>query len=110
MAVICIFKQKEEKYFVLRFEGERLKKINNFVFETDSHELHEFLPKDVLENEWIKRYPIVRIELIEYSKDESDEDEITIKLMKKHGINNVRGGSYNNIVLSNDIINQIKNN
>ena len=109
MAVICIFKQRKEKYFVLRMNGDNLKKINNFVFENDSHELNEFLPEDILQNEWIKTYPIISIELINYSEKESDKDEVTIKLMKKHGINNVRGGSYSNLELGNDTIDQLQN-
>jgi len=109
MAVICIFKLKGQKYFVLRLDSMNLKYINNFIFKEDSHELYEFLPKHILENAWLKKYPIYSIELIEYSETKSDEDEITIKLMKQHGIDNVRGGSYSDLNLANDIIIQIQN-
>ena len=100
MAVICIFKLKNEKYFVLRMEGDNLKKINNFLFENDSHELNEFLTKDILECEWIKKNPISSLELIEYSPNDSDKDVFTRKLMKKYGIDNVRGGNYIDVELS----------
>lgn len=100
MAVICIFKLKNNKYFVLRMHGDNLKKINNFVFEHDSHELKEFLSENVLESDWIKKNPIISLELIEYSPNESDEDIYTKKLMLKHGINNVRGGNYTDSQLS----------
>jgi len=100
MAVICIFKLKNNKYFVLRMHGDNLKKINNFLFESDSHELNEFLTNDILECDWIKKNPIISIESIEYSPNESDEEYFTRKLMNKYGINNVRSGNYRDYQLS----------
>ena len=108
MAVICIFKLQNNKYFVLRMDGDNLKKVNNFVFENETHELNEFLSKDVLESDWIKKNPIISLDLIEYSPNESDTDLYTIKLMRKYGINNVRGGNYCNVNLENDTINHIE--
>ena len=49
---------------------------------------------------WTKKYkPIKVLELIP-DCDNYDEDKYTIKYMEKYGINNVRGGSFCNIQLS----------
>lgn len=56
---------------------------------------------------WTKKYqPVKLIELIENS-DDFDEDKYTIKYMDKFGINNVRGGSFSQIKLSEESINVI---
>ena len=94
MAVICIFKLKNKKYFVLRMDSVNLTKINDYHFEENNHELYDFLPEEVLQNEWIKINPIIGIESISHSKLESDEDLVTEKIIKIHGIENVKGGSY----------------
>lgn len=109
MAVICIFKLKNDKYFVLRMDGDNLKNINNFVFENDSHELKDFLSTEILESEWIKKNPISSLELIEYSPNESDEEYFTRKLMKKYGIDNVRSGNYIDAKLSQEKLLELEN-
>ena len=49
---------------------------------------------------WTKKYrPISIIEVIP-NCDEFDEDKYTIKYMATYGLNNVRGGSFSQIVLS----------
>jgi hypothetical protein len=49
---------------------------------------------------WTKKYkPIKIIELFEGNK--YDEDKYVLKYMDKYGIDNVRGGSYSNVSLSN---------
>ena len=56
---------------------------------------------------WTRKYsPIKLIELIGNS-DDFDEDKNTIKYMEKFGINNVRGGSFSQIKLSQESINVI---
>ena len=51
---------------------------------------------------WTKKYkPILIIGLFP-DCDEFDEDKYTIKYMKKHGIDNVRGGSFCQIILDKD--------
>jgi len=53
---------------------------------------------------WTKKYkPITVIELIP-DCDDYDEDKYTIKYMEKYGVENVRGGSFCEIKLSNDNI------
>ena len=63
---------------------------------------------------WTKKYKPIKV--FEFIKDcyENDEDGYTIKYMEKYGINNVRGGSFyeiklseNNITTLNQIINNI---
>ena len=61
---------------------------------------------------WTKKYkPLSLLELIQNCND-NDEDKYTIRYMGKYGINNVRGGSFCEIKLSDDNIitlNQIIN-
>jgi hypothetical protein len=66
-------------------------------------------------SEWTKKYkPIKVVEIIE--GDELDEEKYTLKYMEKYGINNVRGGSFCQIRLSEEnmitlrqIMNSVKN-
>ena len=57
---------------------------------------------------WTKKYkPTNVLELIT-NCDDFDEDKYTLKYMEKYGINNVRGGSFANIKLSDDNIQTVK--
>jgi len=49
---------------------------------------------------WTKKYPPVSIESVTPNLKESDENRITIEMMKKHGIENVRGGEWYHVKLS----------
>ena len=49
---------------------------------------------------WTKKYKPLKIEQIINNTSPFDEDKITKELMNKYGIDNVRGGSYCNIELS----------
>lgn len=52
---------------------------------------------------WTSKYkPIKMIELRDL-KDHHDENNVTKDLMKKYGINNVRGGSYTQVKLPDDV-------
>jgi len=56
---------------------------------------------------WTSLYaPLRMIELIP-DCDDFDEDKHTIKYMKKHGVDNVRGGSFCQVVLSDENTNTI---
>ena len=58
-------------------------------------------------SEYTKKYnPINLFELIS-NQDDFDEDKITLKYMKKHGIENVRGGRYCKLILDDDDIKNI---
>lgn len=43
---------------------------------------------------WTKRYTPIEIVVIYSGCDDEDEDKYTKQMMKKHGIDNVRGGTY----------------
>lgn len=52
---------------------------------------------------WTKSYKPVKIVETRRLKDEYDETNTTKDYMKKYGIDNVRGGAYSQIVLSDDV-------
>lgn len=84
MIFIYVLKLNKNKYYV--------GKTNNPKFRLESH----FNSNG---SEWTKKYkPIECIELKE--GDEYDEDKFTIKYMTKYGMNNVRGGSFCEMKLS----------
>jgi predicted GIY-YIG superfamily endonuclease len=51
-------------------------------------------------SEWTKRYKPIKIVEQIMNADEFDEDKYTKKYMKQYGIENVRGGSYTQVCLS----------
>jgi hypothetical protein len=55
-------------------------------------------------SQWTIKYKTIFIEDVFESTGQFDEDNCTKKLMMKHGIDNVRGGTYSNIVLDDDQI------
>jgi len=61
---------------------------------------------------WTRKYKPIQVESIIADCDDYDEDKYTLKYMEKYGINNVRGGSFCEIKLSDANIitlNQIMN-
>lgn len=58
---------------------------------------------------WINKYPYIKILKVINNCDKFDVDKHTKKYMEIYGIENVRGGSYYQFVLSNEIITQINN-
>jgi hypothetical protein len=66
--------------------------------------------KDHIESKgsmWTKKYKYIKTDKIFTKCSKFDEDKITIKYMEKYGIDNVRGGIYSQIVLSNDYLKHI---
>jgi hypothetical protein len=57
---------------------------------------------------WTQKYKPVNVVETLYNCDSFDEDKYTLKYMAKFGINNVRGGSFCEITLSNDNISTIQ--
>ena len=51
---------------------------------------------------WLLQYKPVNIIEVIHSLDTWDEDKITLKYMDKYGIENVRGGSFNSVILSSE--------
>jgi hypothetical protein len=89
MVYIYILKLEYNKYYVGKTNNPNMR-INNHFQENGS--------------QWTKKYkPIKVLELIP-DCDNLDEDKYTIKYMEKYGINNVRGGSFCQIKLSDNNI------
>jgi hypothetical protein len=57
---------------------------------------------------WTKKYKVLKLEKTIENCDKYDEDKWTKIYMDRHGINNVRGGSYCEITLNNNSINAIE--
>jgi hypothetical protein len=55
-------------------------------------------------SEWTKRYPLIRLIHSEQNTDPFDEDKFTKKLMSEKGIENVRGGAYSQLNLTEEQI------
>tara|TARA_Y100000590_G_C15659018_1_gene991814 strand:+ start:272 stop:988 length:717 start_codon:yes stop_codon:yes gene_type:complete len=56
---------------------------------------------------WTRKYKPIGIERIDLGGDKFDEDKLTKQYMEKYGIENVRGGTYCKITLSNETIEMI---
>jgi hypothetical protein len=104
-----MYKNNLDKVFIyiLELEGGKyyVGKTKNLQFRIESHFNNNG-------SEWTKKYkPIKMLELIS-DCDNYDEDKHTLKCMEKYGVNNVRGGSFCKIKLSDENIitlNQIIN-
>ena len=59
-------------------------------------------------SEWTKKYKPLKVLEIKPNCDDYDENKITLQYMDKYGINNVRGGSFVSITLSNSTIDALK--
>lgn len=92
MVFIYILLLKNNKYYI--------GKTNNPTFRLESH----FTSKGSF---WTKKHtPIKLIKLIP-NCDDFDEDKFTLKYMQKYGVDNVRGGSFCKITLSDENKNTI---
>ena len=87
MVFIYILKLSNNKYYI--------GKTNNPKFRLKTH-------FDSNGSAWTKKYKPVKIEKIIPKCDDYDEDKYTLKYMEKYGIDNVRGGSFCQIKLSDD--------
>ena len=84
MVFVYVLKLEYEKYYI--------GKTNNPQFRLEDHFIDY--------SSWTKIYkPIKLIELIP-NCDDYDEDKYTRIYINKYGTNNVRGGSYNSIILN----------
>lgn len=89
---IYVIKCRENKYYVGRSTNV-LERIQNH--------------KSGNGSQWTKKYGILETEVY-HNCDRYDEDKYVLKLMERHGIDNVRGGSYSQMELSDDQIRNIQ--
>ena len=89
MVFIYILKLEQNKYYV--------GKTNNPITRIEDH-------INSSASEWTKKYKPIQIYQLIPDCDSFDEDKYTKIYMDKYGINNVRGGQYCKINLSNDVI------
>lgn len=97
MTYIYILKLQYNKYYI--------GKTNNPKFRLKQH-------FNTNGSSWTKKYKPINIHQIIPDCDNFDEDKWTIKFMMKYGINNVRGGTFCQLKLSNEdknIINKMIN-
>lgn len=81
---LYLYKLEDEKFFVER-HPDRMKRLEEIKKRKGPH--------------FIRKYPYIEsIEKMEFATDR-DEEELIIKLMKQYGIENVRGGIYDRIIL-----------
>ena len=92
MVYIYVLKLECKKYYVGKTKS--LKRL-------DSHFDHSG-------SEWTKKYKPIKVIQVIPNCDDYDEDKWTLKYMNKKGINNVRGGIYCSLILSNNDYNTIQ--
>ena len=82
------------KIYVLRCQLEKyyIGKTTNFARRYNEH-------LNGIGSEWTKKYPPIDVVEVVTNVDKYDEDKYVWKYMEKYGIDNVRGGSYSQIVL-----------
>ena len=91
--IIYVLGCKDGKYYV--------GKTNDFNIRMKSHQLGKG-------SFWTRKYPMISILEIIRNADKFDEDKYVLKYMDKYGIDNVRGGSYSQMVLNEELKNCIQ--
>jgi predicted GIY-YIG superfamily endonuclease len=87
MVHIYILELEEGKYYV--------GKTNHIDFRLDDH-------REGTGSVWTSKYRPIKL-IVKFEGDDFDEDKYTIKYMKEYGIDNVRGGSFCQINLSEEV-------
>ncbi len=85
MEYIYVLKQESGKYYVGR-SIDVMKRIDKHMCGEGSN--------------WTKEYRVIGIEEVVEMKSRYDEDNKTLELMRKYGIENVRGGSFTEKVIT----------
>ncbi len=99
---ICGFKTVVTNIYILECVDKKyyIGKTNNPEFRLEKHFSNNG-------SAWTKKYPPIRVIEIIPNSDDYDEDKHTLKYMKQYGINNVRGGSFCQLILDEEHINTI---
>ena len=120
MDSLCIFKLSHNKFYVDKIDKDILVEMTelysiNFLYNI-WEQLHNpdinFNKKNYLERKnikWLNTYFFVGIHKIRDFKESDDLDIITLKYMKKHGIENVRGGNFQKEIFNEKDLQFIKN-
>ena len=93
MVYIYILKQEQEKYYIGKTNNPNLRLKQHFNTEG---------------SKWTEKYKPIKIDQIIDNCDDFDEDKYTLIYMKNYGIENVRGGSFCELILSDSDIETIK--
>jgi hypothetical protein len=95
MAYIYVIRLTSGKYYIGKTENPRILMTNNFINESFWMQVHR---------------PLKVIEIIPISNDNIDKelDDYTLKYMDVFGIKNVRGGSYDSILIDDLTLYKIK--
>lgn len=93
---IYVLKLKYNKYYVGKTSNVANRILEHFIQDA-AHKA----------STWTSKYSPISIEEIIENCDDFDEDKYTKIYMSKHGIQNVRGGSYTKLVLSEDDVNHL---
>ena len=102
MVVIYILKLEEEKYYIGKTKDNvpRLDNFNNINL-CGKRIITHFQGKG---SGWTRRYKPISVYAIYHDCVDEDEDKYTKIMMKKFGINNVRGGNYCSIKLDETLV------
>ena len=87
MVFIYVLELEQNKYYI--------GKTTNPNFRLEQH-----FNKDKHGSKWTDKYKPIKVLEIIHDCDNFDEDKYTLKYMEQYGINNVRGGSFCEIILS----------
>ena len=107
MDSLCVFKLSQNKYYVDKIDKDTL---SNFIELSSINILYNIWEqlhnpninlnkKNYLELKnikWLNTYYFIGIEELRNFKESDDLDIITLKYMRKYGLDNVRGGSFQN--------------
>lgn len=93
---IYVLKLKYNKYYVGKTSNVANRIMEHFVQDAANKA-----------SSWTSKYSPISIEEIIENCDDFDEDKYTKIYMSKHGIQNVRGGSYTKLVLTEEDINHL---
>lgn len=90
---IYVLKLQSDKYYVGKTQNKEARLLQHFTNNGSA---------------WTKKYPPIEVIRIISDCDDLDEDKYTLQYMKLYGIDNVRGGSFVQIILDQATVNVIQ--